>query len=340
MNRVVLTFIVVNILFGACKNTDENQAPNVDHIKISPDIRRFDQALFGLDTTRLDEGIKSLAQSYGDFLPFFLNDIVHDPTKPDEKPDEALKGFVKAWQVRRLYDSCQQIFPDNRLLKQALMPICQYHQYYFPKRPTPHFVAAVTEFTGDAYMVSDSLMLLGLEMFLGPTFSGYNPEFFPYFIRRQFDTLYFPSKVALSLATRIAGPPPGERIIDLMIHNGKILYITDLLTPSVADSIKIGYTREQWEGCEANEQQVWSRLLEMKVLYEPLNSKNQKIVTPSPNAGNVFQEAPGEVGNWLGWRIVRAWMKRNPDATIDKLLAEKDAQRLLEASKYKPKREN
>mgnify|MGYP001362366363 CR=1 FL=1 len=149
--------------------------------------------------------------------------------------------------------------------------------------------------------------MIGLDMFLGENFSGYNPDFFPQYLRRQFDKSFMTTKIALAWCTRIAGPPPGEQILDHMIHNGKILYLMDCLLPGVPDSTKMGYTREQLEGCQANEQEVWARLLEMKVLYQPLNNKNQKIVTPSPSADNVFQEAPGEIGNWVGWQIVMSY---------------------------------
>lgn len=102
--------------------------------------------------------------------------------------------------------------------------------------------------------------------------------------------------------------------------------------------MKMGYTQAQMEGCYVNEQEVWARLLDMGVLYQPLNSKNQKIVMPSPNADNVFQEAPGEIGNWVGWQIVKAYTKRSPDESFEEILNLRNAQQFLEKAKYKPKR--
>jgi hypothetical protein len=76
----------------------------------------------------------------------------------------------------------------------------------------------------------------------------------------------------------------------------------------------------------------------MGVLYEPLGPKNQKIVMPAPNATSVFTEAPGEIGNWIGWQIVKSYMKRNPDTSMDELIQLRDTQAFMEASKYKPPR--
>ena len=39
---------------------------------------------------------------------------------------------------------------------------------------------------------------------------------------------------------------------------------------------------------------------------------------------------------WVGWRIVESYMNHHPEVTIEALLADGDAQRILEQSYYKP----
>jgi uncharacterized protein YjaZ len=50
------------------------------------------------------------------------------------------------------------------------------------------------------------------------------------------------------------------------------------------------------------------------------------------------QEAPGETGNYIGWQIVKQFMKRNPTTSMSQLLAIGDAQQILDRAKYKPAR--
>lgn len=331
-------FFILTLFLNSCTDSDSPAPPNVGHIRVNLQLQRFEQDLFALDTTQLGPGLQQLAANYPDFLPFFITEIAHDQTNPNETPLEAITGFVTAPQVRRLNDSCQAVFPDLKKLKADLTQMVQYYQYYLPKRPQPRFVTAVTEFIGDAYAVNDSLVMIGLDMYLGENFSGYNPDYFPQYLRRQFSKEFMTTKVALALSSRVVGPPPGEQILDYMINNGKILYLMDLLLPEVADSMKMGYTRAQMEGCYVNEQEVWARLLDMGVLFQPLNNKNQKIVMPSPTADNVFQEAPGEIGNWIGWQIVKAYAQRHSDEPFEEMLNLRNAQQFLEKAKYKPKR--
>ena len=335
---MAVVFLSTGIFFYQCQNRSADQTPDVSDITVQVHLDRFDQALFALDTANIEAGLKDLAAKYPDFLPFFLTEIAHDETNPNELPQEAITGFVTAPQVRRLNDSCQAVYRDLAWLQRDLEQMMRYYRYYFPQRPIPRFVGAVTEFIGDAYAVNDTLVMIGLDMFLGENFSGYDPQYFPQYLRRQFQKDYMTTKIAMAISSNIAGPPPGEKILDYMIHNGKILWLMDRLLPAVPDSIKMGYTSEQMEGCYANEQEVWARLLDMNALYQPLNNKNQKIVMPSPSADNVFQEAPGEIGNWVGWQIVEAYMRRNPDLSPEEMLNFKDSQQFLEKAKYKPKR--
>ena len=344
MSRNVI-YLLISFIFwsfglflSSCTGESSTNAPDVSQIQVDLTLQRFDQDLFALDTANVAAGLPELAAKYPYFLPFFIAEIAHDPAQPDETPLDAIQGFVSATQVRRLNDSCQAAYADLSWLESDLKQFLRHYRYYFPNRPLPRFTTAVTEFIGDAYAVNDSLVMIGLDFFLGENFSGYNPDNFPQYLRRQFSREYIPTKVALALTSRIVGPPPGEQIMDYMINNGKILYLIDKLLPATPDSIKMGYTRTQMEGCYANEQEVWARLLDMKVLYQPLNKKNQKIVMPSPSSDNVFQESPGEIGNWIGWQIVKSYMNRNPNQSFEEMLNLRNTQQFLEKAKYKPKR--
>jgi hypothetical protein len=340
-NALLLSGLVLT-LFAACNSgADKEQppTPDVSGVRVNAVIRRFDQDLFAMDTTRFLESMQALSAKYPAFLPFFIKEVAHDPTQPQEKAEDALYGFVTAQQVRRLNDSCQAAFPNMNTFQPELNQLLKYFKYYYPQRQEPVTVTAVTEFIGNVAWVNDTTMLVGLDFFLGSDFEGYNPDIFPQYLRNQFTKENMVVKYALELAKSAVPPPAQDHILDHMIANGKVLYIMDCLLPLVPDSIKMGYTTEQWNGCIANEQGTWARLLDMKVLYEPLSAKNMKIVTDGPSTDNVFQEAPGQVGNWIGWQIVKAYMKRFPKTDLNELANLTDAQQFVEKAKYKPRKQ-
>ena len=55
-----------------------------------------------------------------------------------------------------------------------------------------------------------------------------------------------------------------------------------------------------------------------------------------PFTSEVSQDAPGRLGIWLGWRITESYMEHNENVSLQELMAEPDAQKILENSYYKP----
>lgn len=340
-NATSIFLLAAVLVLGNCSNDPSQEAPDVSHIKVDIKIRRFDQDLFTLDTAHIEAGMQQLAQKYPAMLPIFAVNIIHDMTNPGETPAQAVRGFLGAREVHNLYDTVQQVYGDLHWLEGDLTQMFKYYKYYFPDKPVPEVVAIISEFATDAFTAGDSLCGIGLDMFLGENYPAYfaNENTSPAYIRRQFQKDYIPVRLAKAIAQNLQDAPSGERLLDQMLHNGKMLYIVDCLLPKIPDSLKMGYTREQMEGSYANEQGVWARLLEQNLLYSTDARKLRKLVSPSPNAPVVFQEAPGEIGNWIGWQIVEAYMKRHPKTTMQELLNFRDAQKFLELSKYKPRRE-
>ncbi|MEO6166441.1 MAG: hypothetical protein ABIO46_14260, partial [Chitinophagales bacterium] len=90
--------------------------------------------------------------------------------------------------------------------------------------------------------------------------------------------------------------------------------------------------------CNNNEAEIWKFFIEHKLLYNPDPLEFSKFVTEGPSTSGMPTEAPGNIGSWVGWRIVTAYMKRNPAVTPALLMNEADAQKILTESKYKPTR--
>ncbi len=331
--------VLVALLFAAGCNDNDRYLPDVSHIQVDIKLQRFDQDLFRLDTSNLEAGMQQLTARYPAMFPLFAINIIHDQTNPKETPAEAVSTFLHAPEVYHLHDTVQHLYGDLGWLERDLTQMFKYYKYYFPQKPVPQVATIISEFGTDAFTAGDSLCGIGLDMYLGENFAGYNPEIFPDYIRRQFKREYMPVRLAKAVTQNLVEAPPGQRLLDLMLYNGKQLYIVDCLLPLLPDSMKMGYTSAQMEGTEANEQQAWARLLAQDLLYSTDYGKIKKLVSPSPNAPVIFQEAPGEIGNWLGWQIVKSYMKRHPETTMDQLLNFSDAQKFLEAAKYKPRRE-
>jgi hypothetical protein len=335
-------FSLLLIVLGgeACQNDSEDKIPDVSDIKLEVKVQRFDKDLFAIDTNNLAAGVATLVEKYPLMMEIYPERI--QSGNPDENTlEKVIGGFVKHPQVRRLYDTCQVVYNDMSDIDKAFTQSFKYFKYYFPKQNIPQVTTCITEYTNGVFNYGDSLLVVGLDFFLGENHTGYYGLGIPRYILRGLNKQHL---VARAMEAYINGIAPdynqqGKRLIDVMIDNGKKLYVLDKLMPYTADSVKLAYTQKQVEWCEKNEADVWAFLLSENLLYSVKSAEWAKLVNPSPTGTpKMPTDSPGRAGNWLGMKIVKAYMKRNPSVSLSDLLRTTDAQMILDKSKYKPKR--
>jgi uncharacterized protein YjaZ len=124
-----------------------------------------------------------------------------------------------------------------------------------------------------------------------------------------------------------------------MIYYGKELYLKDVLLPNFTDAEKIGYKPEQINWCADNESYMWRYFIDENLLFNSDSKLPNRFINLAPFSKfylEIDNETPGRVGQWVGWQIVRSFMKNNEVSLQDML--KMDAKELFEKSKYKPKK--
>ncbi|MBJ6145041.1 gliding motility lipoprotein GldB [Hymenobacter sp. BT559] len=229
-------------------------------------------------------------------------------------------------------------FPDSASLRHDLGTMFGKVHYYFPDFKTPPVAATyVSGLLGKDIFVNDSLLVLSLDWYIGPK-ASYRPDLPGYMLRR-----YRPANLLPTLATAVAGKYVPRKlaapsVLDEMISQGKRLYFAGQVLPCAPDTLLMGYTRKELSGLQFNEAKVWGHFLENNLLYSSTPFLIQKYVAERPNVPEIDATCPGRVGQWVGLQIIRKYMAEHPGVTLAQLMAEKDAQRILTESHYRPKK--
>ena len=125
-------------------------------------------------------------------------------------------------------------------------------------------------------------------------------------------------------------------LLDNIVHEGKMLYYLDLVLPETPDSLKVGFTAAQLKWCEESEESIWAFLLQEDLLFSSRLADIQRLIGEGPSTKGMPQESPARAAVWTGWQIVREFMERNPEVTIQQLFEMKDGQQILKKSGYRP----
>lgn len=334
--QIYLFFLCVAVIFS-CK---QDKKPDVGNIKLDINILRFDKELYNGKGKNVNETNVSLTKNYGSFY----NDFVHKIVGTAElSGPEILSILYKDPAYTDLNKEVDSVYPDLKKVEGDLTESFKYIKYYYPKTKVPKFVSYLSGF---AYQVilADDYLGIGLDMFLGKDSKFYPAivQSVPRYASKRFTPEYIVPRVNEVFAREELFPERDEdrTLLAKMIYNGKILYFLDQVLPeSTADSLKIGYTSIQLEWAKNYEGNIWGLFLQNDLLYQSDMQKIQVFITDgpfTPGIGDQKVSAP-KLGIYMGWQIVKKYMEANPEVTLQQLMAETDAQKILTKSKYKPK---
>ena len=129
-----------------------------------------------------------------------------------------------------------------------------------------------------------------------------------------------------------------KRFLSTMLFEGKVRYFVKALLPEVEDTIILGYTAKQLEWCENNEKEIWAHFIEKNRIFENEPSRFMRYFNDGPftSADGVPPESAPSMGVWTGWMIIRKYMEEQPDVTLEQLMGERDFDKILKLSKYRP----
>lgn len=332
-------FLFVLILFGGC-HSSRQKTPDVSHIRMEAPIRRFDRQFMQADTGAVMRSLLKLGNEYPTFLPVYLERIMNFGPYPDTTGElaEHTAAFIKAKDIRQLQDTVNAHFPKLNKLQAELENGFRYIKFYLPEFKPPKVVTFISGLANYGAVTVDTVLGIGLDMFLGKNFVPYTKVANPYpeYMLFQFSPEFIAADCYKVLQQQMYPVRPGGTLLDQMIAYGKQLYFLDKVMPEADDYLKIGYTPAQIEWCRRNEQYIWQYFVQNDLLYIHQMQKIMHYIGPGPDTQGMPEGAPGNIGSWTGWQIVRKYMEENPETTMEGLMKMQDSQLLLTKAHYRP----
>lgn len=210
---------------------------------------------------------------------------------------------------------------------------------HYPNAKIPKITTIVSGLHKDMY-VSDSLVVIGLDYFMGMN-GLYHPNDIPlYIVRRYMKESISPFVLSFISNEYNQIDRQHTTLLADMVNIGKSYYFVSQALPCKADSLIIGYTAEEMRLVRENQETIWANLVQNELLYETDHFLKNKFIGESPNIVEISEKCPGRVGAWLGWQIVRKYMNNNPNVSFKTLMAETDAHKIFQLSAYKPRNLN
>ena len=330
-----IVIFTILLLINGCGSGVERE---IEAVQVDFTFKRFEQDLFhtGPDITQGE--LESINKNYPVFAPLFIHNILEIPDGNDSAIAANLSLFCSDTEVAEVYSLTDSIYQDLSWLKAEMEGFLKHYRYYFPEKPVPDIVTFISAFNY-AVIASDSTIGIGLDMFLGQDADYYPRMGIPKYLYTKFSSNYITASVLKGwFQSDYDVAEVKKELLSQMVYQGKMLYYLEKMSPGMNDTLITGYTGSQLLWCRDNEPIIWSFFIENKLLFNTDPSEYLKFINDGPTTNGFPDESPGRIGAWVGWQIVKKYMSSNSGITLEQLLNNQDALKILESSGYKPQR--
>lgn len=335
-----LLFVICIISFNGCtcnreKTGSETSNEATEKQSVQMTIKRFEKDLFSLNLDSVQEGAEQLKADYGEFF-YMFNRILKIGQDNDPGYAERLKGFITDYYQNINYKKVFEIYPDVQDLEAEFQKAFTNYKGNFPDRHIPQIFSYVSGWN-NMVVCSDTILAIGLDMFLGSNCDFYVNLQFPKYLRYSMQKGFIvPLSMQEWAITQFEFKDSATNLLSSMLYQGKVMYFVKKMLPEAHDTLIFGYRPDQIKWCMKNEKQMWAYLLEKKLLFSTDYTTINKLIGPAPFTVYFSPESPGKATVWLGYKIIDAYMRENSGLTLAQLMKETDYQKILRKSRYKP----
>lgn len=330
MKRIFAVLLFAICLVSCNKNRFKIDTDKVD---LNLKIERFDKDFMTLNPSN----IQNMNQRYGDLFQHYCINVMRLGVPNNATFWQNYQGLLKDSMANAVYKETEKIFDVQCMdsINTEILNAFKYVKYYFPNKRIPHIATHFSGF-GQNVIATPHYLSISLDDYLGANYAPYEEVVYDY-QRQNMKPQNVASDLLLGYLMSEFPAEDSGTLLNCMISRGKWVFLERIfLSENRSDADIMGYTSKQMQWCVDNEKNMWSYLMEHKMLYNTQQLVIAKFINNAPFTAYFPQDSPGQAAIWLGYRIVKSYMDSNTDVTLQELMDNKNYQQILEQSNYKP----
>jgi len=333
MNKWICFIILFLFIDVSCRRNPSK--PDISHIDLNIKILRLDADLFKITPSNRDSLIPILKKTYGDFYIIYNKEVLELGDPDDNSYPAYLQQFLEDTVRINSLKEVDSVFRDLHWLEEKLQTAFKYYKGYFPEKQIPKVYTMISGFNQSIVTTRDALGI-SLDNYLGSKCKFYSMLSLPEYKKMNMIPEKIPTDAMYTWALSEFRYGEEDNLLSAMINQGRLMYFLDAVFPDEPDYLKIGYQAEKIEWCKKHENAMWTFLVENKLLFNDDRMNIRRFTGPGPFTNSFTNESPGKTGVWVGWQIVREYMKKHPQIKLSELMTERDCKKILNESGYDP----
>ena len=275
---------------------------------------------------RLDEILYQTSQS-GNFQALTNDGVISKGTEaicymlnmghPD---DSALVKYVYSDAVKIFTPEVAKKFTNIESIEKVLGRVTINLEKEFPNIKIGNLFSFVSPYRQSIY-ICDSTILIALNHYLGTSHEAYNG--FEEYIKKRKEDKFIPYDIveALISSNYPYEPSGNDDLLSKMLYAGAIIEAKMRTVPNATLEDALGYSKEELKWVEENQQLIWNTLIAKELIYSTSYMDIDRLLSPAPNTSIINSNSPGQVGRYIGYKIVTAYLAKNSATTLCNLFS-------------------
>ena len=297
-------------------------------------IGRFDSSFWNIDSTRVAEELLRLDKEYPEMARIYMEKVMLMGSIDSAEAVTEYKNFRRYPAVIDVYTSTEEAYKDMSDIEGEMKLALLRTKVLLPSMQIPKFYTHISFFNQNL-IIGEGFVSLSIDNYMGADYCFYDSIGIYNYQRANMRREKIVSDYLTAMLCSEYYTKANSDLLSDMIYYGKILYTVSCLLPDEDEKVIMGYTDEQMKWAEENEEEMWNTMVESHIIYTNSVVDKTKYLHDGPFTQPFGQDSPDRLGAYLGWQIVKSYMKHNQSVTIQQLMQETDGQKVLKKSHYK-----
>lgn len=337
MRKFFFALLATMILLASCSK--EKRSANTNDIKLEVSFERFDQDFWKLheDTTLIASNLEALHEKYPVWTEDYLCRVLEFGRHyNDSSVLFILPKFLSDTNVVAFYTDAMKAYEDMTDIEKDLVEAFKRARYFFPEIETPQCYTHISGLN-QSVCVGEGYISVSIDNYMGSDYPIYQGRIYDYLLPNMRREMILPDMIHAWMEAEFPFYPQEGELLEDMLYEGKLIYLTSILLPELPDSILMGYDASQLEWCQKSEPAMWDKMVSEGHLFTHESVMRSKYLNSAPFTTPFTQSSPGRGGVYIGWRIIENYMSKNKEITPLELMKDTNYRKILEQSEYNPK---
>lgn len=334
MKNKKIAFIIISLFILISCNSNDLKI-DTSNIDLELDFKRFDTVFSSLNQENLYIKLPEIENEYGNFFELYNNQIIGIGNPTEYEYLEKILEFQNYCKNSGINNFVANTFPSTDSLEKELNNAFKHYKYYFPEKYIPEVITCISAI-GLSVFTTDSFIGISLDKYLGNNCIIYSQLGLDNYMRFKMNKHMIGVDCMRAWCT---GEFPFNDSVNTllanMIYEGRIQYFLDAMLPETADSLKWGYSNNQYKWALSYEKEIWDYFVEEKILFSDKNIDIKTFTGDAPFTTPFHNNSAPRAGTIIGYNIVKSYMKNN-EITLPELMQITDYTMIYNNSRYNP----